>query len=174
MEAQTDNNNTDNKGRKGRKPSAPRERMEAVDTEAVPLEGGRLTKALCLAKGNGGRKYRLRFEGLWRVTSQKPVTMLEAWLALTGTPPEELAEACGVTANTIRNQSFCPQIVKTLSHETGIGKMVLASNKEQETWIFSFDAEGKVQGSDMEILTEQEKQILAARAGIVLPPKATA
>lgn len=176
METQTDNitnNNADSKTevRRGRRPSAPRERMVPCDAVIEPLEGGRVARIVQTAKGNGGRLYRLRYAGLWRVTCSQPVTMLEAWIAATGTPPEALGELCGVTANTIRNQTFCPQIVKALANATGIGTLTLASNKEQAEWLFSFDGEGKVQGSDIEILTEPEKQLLAARAGIVLPPK---
>lgn len=169
---QTQTQPQDELRRRGRKSSAPRERMEACDASITPLEGGALREIVQTARANGVRLFRMRYVGPVRVVSAHAVTMLEAWIAATGVTPEQLAKACDVSPNTIRNQTFCPPIFELLSHETGIDRLVLAGNKKEREWVLCFDEEGKVTGSVTTLLDEATMQRLARSAGFVLPPKA--
>lgn len=177
MEATTDT--TKSQTRKGRKPSAARvdgasrEWMKPHEVTITPLheQGGRLTRIEQTLQGNGVRLFLMKYVGPVQVDSHRPITLLEAWIAASGLSPRQLAYRYDLSPNTIRAQTFCPQVFKLLAHETGINALVLASHKAQATWVLRFDEEGKVTGSEAELLTEDTLQRIAREKGFVLPPK---
>lgn len=167
------------KSRAGRKKSPARaggaipELMKSHEVVVTPLaeQGGRVTKIEQTSQRNGVRLFRLHYVGDVRVECREPITLLEAWLAAVGWSARQMAFAYNLSPNTIRAQTFCPQVFKLLAQETGIHPLVLASNRTQAQWLLRFDEQGKVTDSEVALLPEETLQRIARDAGFVLPPR---